>query len=173
MMKKKELWRWELTLRCPDLLCWQPRVPRLHLKALVYGVWSILTMGALPIPDSIDDAFTTGSDPQCSTVCLSERILQHLAQCCGVNKNGFHRLIGLNTWLPVALFERNGGVDLLEEVCHRRWALRFQVAHSKPRGSLLNSQGSRCRPLIFSSPMSACMSPCFPPWWQWTKLLNL
>jgi hypothetical protein len=38
-----------------------------------------------------------------------------------------HRLICLNTWSSIGgiVWEGLGGVDLLEEVCHWGWALRF------------------------------------------------
>ena len=45
----------------------------------------------------------------------------------GLNDNGPYRLICLNAWFPVGgtILEGLGGVVLLEEVCHRGWALRF------------------------------------------------
>jgi hypothetical protein len=44
------------------------------------------------------------------------------------NENGRHRLIYLNAWFSVGRTIRKGlgGVALLEEVCHCRWALKFQ-----------------------------------------------
>lgn len=40
--------------------------------------------------------------------------------CGSLNKNGLHKLIGLNDWSPVskAFWEGLKGVALLEEMCH-------------------------------------------------------
>jgi hypothetical protein len=45
-----------------------------------------------------------------------------------------HELIYLNTCSPVAgtVWEGLGGVALLEEVCHHRWALKFQRPEPLP-----------------------------------------
>ena len=44
-----------------------------------------------------------------------------------LNENGSHRFMCLNVRSPVArtVWERLGGVVLVEEVCHWDWALRF------------------------------------------------
>lgn len=50
--------------------------------------------------------------------------------CSGLNESGPHRLIGSGTTESCSL----AGVDvvLLEEVCHRRWALEFQKLKPVP-----------------------------------------
>lgn len=58
--------------------------------------------------------------------------------CGDLKDNGFYKLIYLNAWFLVSgtVWEGFGGVALLEEGCHRRWALRFQILTSFSVSSL-------------------------------------
>ena len=51
-----------------------------------------------------------------------------IISCGGLNNNSPHRLIDLNAWSSGCgtTKERLGHMALLEEVCHWRWALRFE-----------------------------------------------
>ena len=68
----------------------------------------------------------------------------------------------LDPWEVVLL----GGVALLEEVHHCGDRLWRPMLKPHPVWRRICCLGSRCRILSGSSrTMSACMLPCFPPWW--------
>lgn len=54
---------------------------------------------------------------------IKYQIYARYTSCGGLNKNGPHRPIGIGTSRKCGLV--GVGVALLEELCHREWALRF------------------------------------------------
>ena len=81
-----------------------------------------------------------------------------LSQCDGVDVNGPHRHIYLNAWSLTgrAVWEGLGGVALLEEVYHRRQALRFQKPTPLPASSF-------CFMVVSTHELSATAPvPCLP-----------
>lgn len=66
------------------------------------------------------------------------------ARCDGLGENGPQRFIYLNVWFPFGGNARAGfgAMTLLEEVCHWRWALRFQKPTSVPHPTPANQDVS-------------------------------
>lgn len=95
-------------------------------------------------------------------------------------------LIALNAWWlsSGAIWQRIGGMALLEEMSCWGWVLGFQIHKSGPPSlslslpfplslSLPAACHSGCRTLSYhSSTMSICLLPWLPPWQKWINPVN-
>jgi hypothetical protein len=92
------------------------------------------------------------------------RELKGKALCGDLNENGRHRFTGSD---PIRSCSLVGvGVALLEEVYHWRQAWRSQMLKSGPASRCHFLPSNLDVELSANSPaLSACMPPCFPPWW--------